>query len=259
VAQPGQTLKDLERYDEAAAAMRRAVMLAPDYGPNHGVLGEILHHLGRLNSADVSLRRAIDLGCADDHAVWTVLGNNQRMLGHLDESLEMVTRALALAGGSAAAHSNVGVVLMQLGRFDESVTQFELAIEGDPENNGFRGYLGYALLAAGRLEEAFDPWERAIQGGLRGRSAVSRFPAGRDRCRRPSPGLPGAGIGDEIMLASMYPISSRRRARRSSNAIRGSFRCSHVRSPRPSYARRRTTRCAASRCTTSTARSRPAA
>ncbi|MDQ1383160.1 MAG: hypothetical protein QOG65_539, partial [Actinomycetota bacterium] len=155
----GQTLKDMEHYDEAAAAMRRAVMLAPEFGPNHGVLGEILHHLGRLHSAEVSLRRAIELGCAEDHAVWTVLGNNRRMLGHLDEALEMVTHALTLAGGSAAAHSNVGVVLMQLGRFDESVAHFELAISGDPVNNCFRGYLGYALLAAGRLSEAFEPWE----------------------------------------------------------------------------------------------------
>ncbi|MCU1464477.1 MAG: hypothetical protein JWM72_405 [Actinomycetia bacterium] len=202
----GQTLKDLEHYDEAAAAMRRAVMLAPEFGPNHGVLGEILHHLGRLHSAEVSLRRAIELGCADDHAVWTVLGNNQRMLGHLDEALEMVTHALTLAGGSAAAHSNVGVVLMQLGRFDESVAHFELAISGDPENNGFGGYLGYALLAAGRLSEAFEPWERAIQGGLRGTERKVEVP-------RWTPADTDSrvlvyreqGIGDEIMLASLYP------------------------------------------------------
>ena len=202
----GQTLKDMEHYDQAAAAMRRAVMLKPEFGPNHGVLGEILHHLGRLHSAEVSLRRAIELGCGDDHAVWTVLGNNQRMLGHLDEALDMVMRALVLAGGSAAAHSNVGVVLMQLGRFDESVEHFELAIAGDPENNGFHGYLGYALLAAGRLSEAFDPWERAIQGGLRGTErdvAVPRWtPADVDArvlVYREQ------GIGDEIMLASLYP------------------------------------------------------
>jgi tetratricopeptide (TPR) repeat protein len=202
----GQTLKDLERYDEAAAAMRRAVMLAPEFGPNHGVLGEILHHLGRLHSADVSLRRAIELGCLNDHAMWTVLGNNQRMLGNLDDALDMVTRALVLSGGSPAAHSNVGVVLMQLGRFDESVEHFHQAIAGDPENNGFHGYLGYALLSAGRLDEAFDPWERAIQNGLRGSERDVQVPQW-------TPADTDArvlvyreqGVGDEIMLASLYP------------------------------------------------------
>jgi tetratricopeptide (TPR) repeat protein len=202
----GQTLKDAERYDEAAAAMRRAVMLEPSFAPNHGVLGEILHHLGRLNSAEVSLRRAIELGCLNDHAVWTVLGNNQRMLGHLDDALDMVSRALVLSGGSAAAHSNVGVVLMQLGRFDESVEHFGHAIAGDPQNNGFRGYLGYALLSAGRLSEAFAPWERAIQGGLRGTERNVQVPQWtpadvetRVLVYREQ------GVGDEIMLASLYP------------------------------------------------------
>ena len=202
----GQTLKDLERYDEAAAAMRRAVMLAPEFGPNHGVLGEILHHLGRLHSADVSLRRAIELGCLNDHAMWTVLGNNQRMLGNLDDALDMLTRALVLSGGSPAAHSNVGVVLMQLGRFDESVEHFHQAIAGDPENNGFHGYLGYALLSAGRLDEAFDPWERAIHDGLRGTERDVQVPQW-------TPADSDArvlvyreqGVGDEIMLASLYP------------------------------------------------------
>jgi Flp pilus assembly protein TadD len=202
----GQTLKDLERYDEAAAALRRAVMLEPGFGPNHGVLGEVLHHLGRLHSAEVSLRRAIELGCLNDHAVWTVLGNNQRMLGHLDEALEMVTRALVLSGGSPAAHSNVGVVLMQLGRFDQSVTHFRQAIAGDPANNGFHGYLGYALLAGGRLAEAFEPWERAIQGGLRGTERdvqVARWTPVDGEARVLV--YREQGIGDEIMLASLYP------------------------------------------------------
>ena len=170
------------------------------------MLGEILHHLGRLHSAEVSLRRAIELGCLNDHAMWTVLGNNQRMLGHLDEALEMVTRALVLSGGSPAAHSNVGVVLMQLGRFDESVEHFHQAIAGDPENNGFHGYLGYALLSAGRLAEAFDPWERAIQGGLRGIERDVEVPqwTPADSDTRVLV-YREQGVGDEIMLASMYP------------------------------------------------------
>jgi len=202
----GQTLRDQERFDEAAAAMRRAVQLEPDFGPNHGVLGEILHHLGRLNSADVSLRRAIELGCANDHSVWTLLGNNQRMLGHLEEALEMVTRAMVLCGGTPASHSNVGVVMMQLGRNDESVAHLHQAIAGDPENNGFHGYLAYSLLTSGRIAEAIEPWERAIAGGPRGTERDVDVP-------RWTPADTGSrvlvyreqGVGDEIMLASMYP------------------------------------------------------
>jgi tetratricopeptide (TPR) repeat protein len=202
----GQTLKDLERYDEAAAALRRAVLLEPDFGPNHGVLGEVLHNLGRLHSADASLRRCLDMGWTSDHAVWTILGNNQRLLGKLDDALDMVNHALALSGGHPGAYSNVGVVLTQLGRFDEAVENFHKALELDPENNGFHGYLGYALLAAGRIDEATEHWERGIQGGPRGKERNVEVP-------RWTPAdvdtrvlvYREQGVGDEIMLASMYP------------------------------------------------------
>jgi tetratricopeptide (TPR) repeat protein len=202
----GLTLNDLERHDEAVVALRRAVMLEPEYGPNHAALGEILHNLGRLNSADVALRRAIELGCADDHGVWTVLARNQRMLGHLDEALQMVERALELSGGSVAALRNAGVLLMELGRFDESVAHLEAAIAADPGNDESHSYLGYALLAAGRLSESFDPWDRAIKAGPRGNERDLQVP-------RWTPAAADArvlvyreqGVGDEIMLASLYP------------------------------------------------------
>ncbi len=106
----------------------------------------------------------------------------------------MVTRALELSGGSPAAHSNVGVVLMQLGRFDESVAHFHRAIAGEPDNNGFHGYLGYALLSAGRLAEAFDPVGPCDPGRpARHRTRHGRPAVDRRRHRRPRARLPGTG------------------------------------------------------------------
>ena len=108
----GQVLKDLQRYDEAVGALRRAVALAPEYGPNHGVLGEVLNKLGRLRSADASLRRCIELGWDTDVNLWTILGNNHRMLGELAEAIECLERALALvATAPPNAHSNLGIVV----------------------------------------------------------------------------------------------------------------------------------------------------
>jgi tetratricopeptide (TPR) repeat protein len=202
----GQTLKDMERFDEAAAALRRAVMLEPDFGPNHGVLGEVLHHLGRLQSADASLRRCLALGWTADSAAWTVLANNQRLLGRLDEALDHVTRALALSGGHPGAHSNIGVILTQLGRFDDAVEHFHRALAIDPDHSGYHGYLAYTLLAAGRLTEAFEHWELGMRGGPRGHErklGVPRWtPADRDARVMV---YREQGVGDEIMMASCYP------------------------------------------------------
>ena len=117
----GQVLKDLQRFDEAVGALRRAVALAPEYGPNHGVLGEVLNKLGRLRSAGASLRKCIDLGWDTDVNLWTILGNNHRMLGELPEAIECLERAFVLGNGSSNAHSNLGIVFAQAGRFDEAL------------------------------------------------------------------------------------------------------------------------------------------
>ena len=80
-----------------SAPLRRAVALAPEHGPNHAVLGEVLYQLGRLRSADASLRRCIELGWDTDVNLWTILGNNHRMLGELPEAIECLERAFELS------------------------------------------------------------------------------------------------------------------------------------------------------------------
>ena len=162
----GQVLKDLQRFDEAVGALRRAVALAPEYGPNHGVLGEVLNKLGRLRSAGASLRRCIDLGWDTDVNLWTILGNNHRMLGELSEAIVCLERAFDLAGGSPNARSNLGIVFSQAGRFDDSLAHFRAAIKVEPDNSLLHSNAAYGLLTAGELVEGWREWEwGAVHGG----------------------------------------------------------------------------------------------
>jgi tetratricopeptide (TPR) repeat protein len=203
----GQVLKDLHRYDEAVAALRRAVALAPEYGPNHGVLGEVLNRLGRLRSAGASLRKCIDLGWDTDVNLWSILGNNHRMLGELSEAIECLERALVLGEGSSNAHSNLGIVFAQAGQFDAALSHFRTSIEMDPETSLLHSNAAYGLLTAGEIVEGWREWEwGAVHGGPRGeerRTEVPRWtPArapGRVLCYREQ------GVGDELLFASCYP------------------------------------------------------
>ncbi len=202
----GQTLKDMGRLDEAAAAMRRACALAPEFGPNYGVLGEILHKLGRLHSADAAFRRCIELGWDTDATLWTWLGNNERLLGRTTDAVGTLEHALALSGGTAGAHSNLGLVLLQAGRLDDAIASFERAIALAPEQADLHANLGYALLSAGQLDRAWDEWEHGLLDGPRGKRRYARTPPwtpGDDDCRVLV--YREQGIGDEIMFASCYP------------------------------------------------------
>jgi tetratricopeptide (TPR) repeat protein len=201
----GQVLKDTRHYDESVAALRRAVSLAPEHGPNHAVLGEVLHHIGRLRSAHSSLQRCIDLGWDRDPNLWTILGNNHRLLGELDEAERCLALALELTGGAASSRSNIGIALAQCGRFEEALAQFERAVELDPDSALQHSNRAYGLLTAGVVAEGWAEWEYGLESGPRGSERLLQprwTPDTRDArvlCYREQ------GVGDEILFASCYP------------------------------------------------------
>jgi len=182
-------------------------MLEPAYGPNHAVLGEVLHSLGRLHSAEVSLERGgttrlrerprgVDgagqqpahartarRGARDDHAGAHALrrqpGGAQQRRRRADAD-----RPVRRVGGATSTRRS----------------------RATPTTTGTTAISATHCFAAGRLPEAFEPWERAIHGGLRRHDPRRRVPQW-------APADTGArvmvyreqGVGDEIMMASLYP------------------------------------------------------
>ncbi len=201
----GQVLKDSERYDEAVAALRRATALAREHGPNHAVLGEVLYHLGRLRSADVSLRKCIELGWDTDVNLWTLLGNTQRLLGDLPEAIVCLERALDLSNGSSAARSNLAIAYAQVGRFDEAIEHLRMSIKLEPDSDIMHSNASYVLLTAGEVVEGWNEWEWGLLGPRGSERPTNKprwtpeQPDGRVLCYREQ------GVGDEILFASCYP------------------------------------------------------
>jgi Flp pilus assembly protein TadD len=202
----GQTLLERERPGDAAAALRRAIMLEPGFGPNHGVLGEALLRLGRLRSAHAALTRCVQLGWDSDPGLWAALGATEQRLGRLERARQAFERALALSPRDPEAHSNLAIVLGNLGRFEEAIDRLDAALELEPESDRLHGHRAHVLLAAGRLSEGWDEWERAWVPGLRGNArplGVPRWTRG-DLDSRVLV-YPEQGVGDELMFASCYP------------------------------------------------------
>ena len=56
----GNTLKKLERLDEALASHNKAIALKPDYTEAYTQLGNILRDQGKLEEAEISTRKAIE-------------------------------------------------------------------------------------------------------------------------------------------------------------------------------------------------------
>ena len=82
---------------------------------------------------------------------------------HLQESLAMIERALALEPDNGAYLDSYGWALYRLGRLEEAEVQIRKALSVIESDATIHEHLGDILRAMGRLDEAREHWQRAIE------------------------------------------------------------------------------------------------
>jgi len=152
---------------------RRAVALAPDYGPAQAMLAVSLalfyHYFSPDDAAEASrVRDHVARGLAldsDNAFVLTFLGHALNMIGQPQDGLRHAERAVALSPGMAFAHHARATACALLNRFDEAVAHFDAEMKASP--GAHTHYLshtwqGNAHIRAGRWAEAMIAIDRAL-------------------------------------------------------------------------------------------------
>lgn len=152
--QGGRALEALELIDKALAR-------SATFAEAHSNRGNVLRALGRTDDAVAAYRQAITLAPANP-LPWGNLGNALRDSGRTPEALLAYQEAIRRQPGFAEAHLNQGIVLRELGRGSEALASFEAAIRARPEFAAAHDQYGNALRDAGRLDEAIAAYERAV-------------------------------------------------------------------------------------------------
>jgi len=113
----------------------------------------------------ISARHGPDL--AETHFY---LGLCRRRLGHVEEALEALERAVELAPEDSGWRIELGLTMKRAGRDEEAqkqfeavITELEAAVEASPESFEAQLALAVALNDVGRSEEAVREFERAIE------------------------------------------------------------------------------------------------
>jgi hypothetical protein len=102
-------------------------------------------------------RHPDDVGLHDDAALlYLEIGQPDRAILHFQ-------RALALKGGSAAAHYNLGTAFAIAHQFDEAVTEFQTAIRLDPGYANPHTNLGNVWLAQQKYDEAIREFTEVVR------------------------------------------------------------------------------------------------
>ena len=135
----------LGRYEEAERFLREAIEIFDSLGESAfnstttAVLAETLCQLQRFDEAEAAVERARALGAEDDFATEVVWRRAQALVlssrGALDDALRLVDEAIGIVEKTdylvmhAETHSVRGTVLRRAGRFDEAKAAFERALE----------------------------------------------------------------------------------------------------------------------------------
>jgi tetratricopeptide (TPR) repeat protein len=162
----GDTLRRLERFDEATAAYDTAISLIDEPRENHWPVffarGITHEREDRWPQAEADFRKALELR-PNQPQVLNYLGYTMvEKEINLDEALDMIERAVAAEPESGYIVDSLGWVLYRLGRYDEALVHMERAVELMPIDPVINDHLGDVYWAVGREREAEFQWHRAL-------------------------------------------------------------------------------------------------
>lgn len=156
-------------YDQAIAAARQAVLLAPDLADAQSALAYALIS-GRLDirGARAPYDRSYALGRGDPD----VLGRYALYCantGRLEEAETAMRQATDLDPLNPRTYWNTGAIRFAAHRYGDAIPAMAHALALNPRMANVNGYIGYCLLLQGKLDEA----EKAI---LKEKSPLTRLP-----------------------------------------------------------------------------------
>lgn len=157
----GNALRELGRFDAAAAAFCEAVALAPALAEAHLNLGHVLELQGRIAEAEAAYRRALAADPALPEAHFN-LGNILLRLGRPAESQVALEHALALRPAYPEALVNLGNLLRLDNQLDAAESLYSRALALRPDYADAFVNLGNVFRARNEMARAFAAYERAL-------------------------------------------------------------------------------------------------
>ena len=130
----GDALFRMRRYEDALAALARALSLQPDLpmaGALYRLMGRCEQELGRPDAALPHYERALLLDPDDARAI-DLLARLQFVRERYLEAFDLYRTLVEIDPAAAQTHANLGATLYHLGRVEDAIRSFEHALSLDP-------------------------------------------------------------------------------------------------------------------------------
>jgi tetratricopeptide (TPR) repeat protein len=196
----GLALGGLQRGDEAVAALRRAVELAPEMADGWRALADHLTAIGDTGAADAAYARHLRFSARDprlleagvalvenriavaeallrqhlrryptDIAAIRMLAEVAARLGRHRDAEVLLRRCLELAPSFTPARYNLASVLHRQGKGSEALAEAEQVLAQEPANPGYRNMKAAILGQLGEYQQAIDIY-RDVLGAYPGQA-----------------------------------------------------------------------------------------
>ena len=146
---------------EAKAAVRKAVVLMPENAGPWAALGLVLDTERNWTEAEAALRKAIAID-PNDGRVWRRLGRALTGQGKAEEAITAYRQAIIAKPDDVKAWNGLGGILASQHKLSEAADAFRKASAISPEGPEAWYSLGAVLAEQGRLEEALAACRKAV-------------------------------------------------------------------------------------------------
>ena len=157
----GSILSILDKLDDAEKSYKKSIELKKDYALPHYNLGGVLKKLNKLNEAKESYKRAIELK-PDYLFAYNNLGNIYYKLKNFNDAEASYRKGLKLSPDYALLHYNLANTLHTLDKFEQAILSYRKAIELKPSYTEAYCNLGVSLKELNKLDEAEISFRKAI-------------------------------------------------------------------------------------------------
>jgi tetratricopeptide (TPR) repeat protein len=157
------TMKRNQDYRSELAIWSDTVAKCPGNARAHGNLGRAYLLLGRWEEAIAACRQELQLAPEYNGDARANIGRALTELGRAAAALPYFEEGLRLRPDSFDVHNNYGIALAALGRWPEAVAQYERALRLQPDAAELHNNLANALVKTGRLSEALEHYETAAK------------------------------------------------------------------------------------------------
>ncbi|MBI4530896.1 MAG: tetratricopeptide repeat protein [Candidatus Latescibacteria bacterium] len=163
----GTLLADEERWTEAIPSFEKATVLRPNNTDHLFDLGNALERSGRFDEAVTIFERLLKVDPEHSYAL-NYLGYMFAEKGiRLEESVEMLKKAIADRPDNGAFLDSLGWAYYRLGIFDKAEEYIDQAVQridmNDKENAVIFEHLGDVAKALGKVEKARTQWIKSLE------------------------------------------------------------------------------------------------